>query len=254
VPSDEQYREQFRQNGYVVIEQAVEKGTVERMFRDVSALLEEALANVGLAGQADSVDDKYALLKRRFSKLKSHAYDLIGYLESVQLAARTGRLIDALHALSDRPFLIDRVQLRVDDASNDRLLPLHQEVYGQISWDCLNAWVPLVPVSNNRGALRVLPGSHRAGHVRHRFYREFNDSHGICEGEIDERGVVSPAMASGDAVIFHPLLVHGSGINTGDSTRWTLVARYNPVQRIPYLEGEDNPLHIQQLDAPEHGG
>jgi ectoine hydroxylase-related dioxygenase (phytanoyl-CoA dioxygenase family) len=243
-------REHFDTHGFVIIPNAVEMPAIASILADIETLLEEALAGVGQKPPPGAtIDDKYSLLKRAAPKLKSHVYDLMTYLDSVHLAARTGALIERIRMLCDGPFLVDGVQVRIDDTSNDRLLPLHQEVYGQISWDCLNAWVPFVAVTRDNGALRLARGSHRAGHLPHCFHPEFNNAHGIHAGQIEERDIVAPSMSAGDAVVFHPLLVHGSGPNRGGTTRWTLVARYNPIRRIPYLENADNPLHIQQKDS-----
>lgn len=242
-------RERFLAEGFVIIPGALESRWITTVFSDIGILLDEALASLQLEPQSiQSIDEKYLLLKKASPKLKAHAYDLIKYLDSIHLSVRTGPLIQVLKGLANGPLLIDRVQVRIDDDSDDRALPLHQEVYGQISWECLNAWVPLVPVTPRSGALRIVPGSHKLGSLPHRFYPEMSNAHGIVEGKVDTNTLISPMMEAGDAVVFHPLLVHGSGSNLDGTIRWTLVARYNPVRRVPYLENPTNPLYIEQQD------
>jgi len=246
-------RSDFHRQGYVVIPKAIDARHIEGIFSDVERLFDEALAGLKLPSpKIIGADEKYAALKRLAPKQKSRVYDLIKYLDSLHLVARTGPIMESIKLLSKGPFLIDRVQIRIDDESNDRLLPLHQEVYGQISWRCINAWVPLVSVTPQSGALRIVPGSHTAGHLAHRFYSELNNAHGVNEENINIKDIVTPSLDAGDAVIFHPFLVHGSGTNAGDKTRWTMVARYNPIEQIPYLEDPGMPLYIEQQDAGKY--
>lgn len=242
-------QDQFEDQGFVVIPRAIESRQIEEVFSDASSVLLEALKGIDPPHlPLTSVDENYLLLKKVSPELKAHAYDLIKYLNSLHMIARTGRAMNAVMELSGGPLLVDGVQVRIDDPSDDRFLPLHQEVYGQISYDCFNLWVPLVPVTPKNGALRILPGSHKLGELKHRFFAEFKNAHGLVEGQIDESKIIALSLDAGDAVLFHPLLVHGSSSNHSDSIRWTMVARYNPVQRIPYLENAKHSLYIEQKD------
>jgi hypothetical protein len=242
-------RDQFEDQGFVVIPGAIESRQIEEVFSDVNSVLLEALTGIDPPHlPLTSVDENYLLLKKVSPELKAHAYDLIKYLNSLHMIARTGRAMNAVMELSTDPLLVDGVQVRIDDPSDDRFLPLHQEVYGQISYDCFNLWVPLVPVTPKSGTLRIFPGSHKLGALKHRFFAEFNNAHGLLEGQIDESEITALSLDAGDAVLFHPLLVHGSGSNQSDSVRWTMVARYNPVRCIPYLENANHSLYIEQRE------
>jgi ectoine hydroxylase-related dioxygenase (phytanoyl-CoA dioxygenase family) len=75
-----------------------------------------------------------------------------------------------------------------------------------------------------------------------------NNAHGISDGQVDTSNLIAPSLDAGDAVVFHPLLVHGSGENSDGAIRWTMVARYNPLRCIPYLEGENSTLYIEQQE------
>ena len=240
---------QFEDQGFVVIPRAIESRKIEEVFSDINSVLLEALKGIDPPHlPMTGVDENYLLLKKFFPEFKAHAYDLLKYLNSLHLLARTGRAMSAVMELSIDPLLVDGVQVRIDDPTDDRFLPLHQEVYGQISYDCLNLWVPLVPVTPKSGALRIIPGSHKLGSLKHRFFAKFNNAHGLVEGQIDESEIIALSMDAGDAVLFHPLLVHGSVSNQGDSIRWTMVARYNPIRCIPYLENANHSLYIEQRE------
>ena len=143
-------------------------------------------------------------------------------------------------------YLMSYPQIRIDDSSNDRLLPFHQELYGQISKDCLTAWCPLENVNIQNGAIQFIPGTHLS-EIEHQFYPEINNYHGISKNyHIDTENIHYAEIKAGDALIFHPLLVHGSTPNKTSKVRYTLVSRFNPIDKIPYLENENEPLFIQQ--------
>jgi ectoine hydroxylase-related dioxygenase (phytanoyl-CoA dioxygenase family) len=240
---------QFESQGFLVLPEAIEQSQIEGLFLDVNCLLREALKSIDMPPlQSAGIDENYLLLKKLSPEIKSHAYDLITYLNSLHILARSGHIMDVIMKLSTSSVLVDGVQIRIDDQTDDRLLPLHQEVYGQISYDCLNLWVPFVPVTPATGSLRILPGSHKLGALQHQFFGEFNNAHGLVEGQVDESKIITPSLGPGDAILFHPFLVHGSSSNQSGLIRWTMVARYNPVRRIPYLENINHSLHIEQRE------
>ena len=53
-------------------------------------------------------------------------------------------------------------------------------------------------------------------------------------------------LSPGDAVLFHPLLIHTSLKNMSRKIRWTYVARYNGISGINYLKNLKSPLRIKQ--------
>ena len=101
-------------------------------------------------------------------------------------------------------------------------------------------------VDERNGAMRVIPGSHVAGALPHRFFGEQNGYHGVREEFLADREVVRVDVRKGDAVVFHPLLIHGSSPNRSDTIRWTFITRYNSTREIPYLGSDAAPLRIEQ--------
>jgi ectoine hydroxylase-related dioxygenase (phytanoyl-CoA dioxygenase family) len=155
------------------------------------------------------------------------------------------RLLNLMRLILGKNILLDFTQVRIDDSQNDRLLPFHQEMFGQMSRTCLTAWAALRDVTVEGGALRILPGSHKKGFVPHRFYPEFNNYHGVAE-TVPADKVIHLTASAGDIVVFHPLLFHASSPNQLDQIRWTFITRYNPIAELPYLEDENAPKHIPQ--------
>jgi ectoine hydroxylase-related dioxygenase (phytanoyl-CoA dioxygenase family) len=89
--------------------------------------------------------------------------------------------------------------------------------------DAATVWVALDDADERRGAMSVIPGSHRAGLLPHT----------ADDASIFGVGTDAPAglprvleLRPGDASVHHPLLVHSSGPNTSSRRRAALVIRY----------------------------
>jgi phytanoyl-CoA hydroxylase len=80
----------------------------------------------------------------------------------------------------------------------------------------INVVIALDAADADNGGFAVLGGTHQHGLMR--------DQHGYDtsttnEGVFDEGRKVIPSLQPGDAIFFHPLLAHGSGLNLSDRRR-----------------------------------
>jgi phytanoyl-CoA hydroxylase len=108
--------------------------------------------------------------------------------------------------------------------------PMHQDLrYFRIGppEGIVGVWTAILPAKRESGCLAVIPGSHRQGLLPHDdpdweyVNRGF---HGIQD--IDRSRRVHVEMEPGDTLLFHPLLVHGSGRNRGDDFRRAISAHF----------------------------
>jgi len=59
-------------------------------------------------------------------------------------------------------------------------------------------------------------------------------------------------LKAGDALFFHPNLLHRSADNTSDTARWSLISVYNRADNIPYNEPSETstvPLSVVPDEA-----
>jgi phytanoyl-CoA hydroxylase len=95
--------------------------------------------------------------------------------------------------------------------------PLHQDLrYFTLrpADGIVASWTAISPTTRENGCLAVVPGSHRGPLQRHvrPDWEYVNSGFYAAEGiDLDER--VHIEMAPGDTLLFHPLLLHGSGRN-----------------------------------------
>lgn len=231
-------------DGFTVLRGAISEDALRAVESDVRALLVRAHELHRVRAPAhDAVPDLWLSLKRERPWLKSRCYDLLGQLGAVVSALGRSAVLTAAAELLDSPVVCDHVQLRMDDAANERALPLHQEL-AQMALTNLTAWAPLQRLDGERtGSLRVVPGSHREGLICHREFEAPFRCWGVEDQERFRARAVGLDLDRGDVLLFHPLLVHGSVPRASAGVRLTLVARLNSLRDLAYLADEGAARH-----------
>lgn len=108
--------------------------------------------------------------------------------------------------------------------------PLHQDLrYFRLrpADGIIGAWTALTDADRRNGCLAVIPGSHEEGLLAHGEpdWQYVNAGFfGIQDLNLDRREHVP--MAAGDTLLFHPLLIHGSGRNRSDACRRAISCHY----------------------------
>ena len=108
--------------------------------------------------------------------------------------------------------------------------PLHQDLrYFRMRppEKIVAAWTAISPCTRENGCLAVVPGSHRLGLLDHKLpeWQYVNFAfYGVDDtSKLDH---VHIEMEPGDTVLFHPLLVHGSGRNLTAECRRSISTHY----------------------------
>jgi len=130
----------------------------------------------------------------------------------------------------------------------------HQDYFywydmGNIYPDMATAQIALDPCTRENGCLSVIPGTHKLGRLNHTTLAQSSDS-GVEEERLQEIfkrfPVIDVELAIGDAVLFHANLLHGSGDNTSDKARVTLLGCYNTKHNNPYRTPCGHPYYSSQ--------
>jgi len=97
--------------------------------------------------------------------------------------------------------------------------PMHQDLrYFKLTPAdrIIGVWTAMLPATRETGCLSVIPGSHKLGPLEHENPDWEFVNHGFYGiKNVDISGRVHVEMAPGDTLLFHPLLIHGSGTNKG---------------------------------------
>lgn len=101
--------------------------------------------------------------------------------------------------------------------------PLHQDLrYFKLrpADQIIGVWTALLPAPRQAGCLAVIPGSHKQGLLAHDAPDWDYVNHGFFGlNDVDVETRVHVEMAPGDTLLFHPLLIHGSGRNRSSDFR-----------------------------------
>jgi phytanoyl-CoA hydroxylase len=108
--------------------------------------------------------------------------------------------------------------------------PLHQDLlYFRLreASKIVGTWTAMMPATRENGCLAVLPGSHRGELMKHAEPDwDFVNRGFVGIETLRDVERVHVELDPGDTVIFHPLLVHGSGHNKSDGFRRAISAHY----------------------------
>lgn len=136
----------------------------------------------------------------------------------------------------------------------------HQEAsYLQAYSKAIHLWAPLFrDLEDEDGPMLVLPGSHKAGLLPFRSYRE---ERGVTQLSIDE-DLLKPytpfycSLKRGSAVMFHQAMVHCTGPNLAGNPRISLIVRYFDTSDEAALKAPlvfKNPLEMETIMATANG-
>lgn len=232
----------FDNDGFVILDDALSVEEVDEVLDQIRVVVCEALSSARLSTDG-SLEECYLRLKEEAPQLKSHCYDVFGQLDAVVRAAGNERSRQAVRAILGGVAVVEGLQIRIGDPSNDRFYPLHQEL-GLFSHRNFTAWSPLIDLGGSAGGLTLVPGSHKQGLLPHRHLAEFGNYHGVDSAALKGMEPVAVAPSVGQVVVFHPYLVHGSVPNQSDRVTWTIIGRYNDIANAPYLRDADAPRRI----------
>ena len=87
------------------------------------------------------------------------------------------------------------------------------------------------------GCLQVIGGSHKLGRIEHSFAGEqVGASQHYVDLALNIMPLIYVELEPGDALFFHPNLLHRSAANLSDKARWSLISVYSRQSNIGYNE------------------
>ncbi|KAL5232792.1 hypothetical protein ACI65C_000202 [Semiaphis heraclei] len=229
-----QQRDFYEINGYLVIPKLVPDYLLDRCCNQFIDLCHGRIQRNGITMMKDisrmKAGDQGEYL---FGKAQDILWDeefyeyarfpkMLDYIESL-----IGPNVMAMHSMF--------INKQPDIGTNSSRHPVHQDLH-YFPFRPANlivaSWTACVPVTVNNGCLYVVPGTHTGDLYPHSYpepkdgeinkmYHEvkINNNH-------DDHKKVFLEMEKGDTVFFHPLLLHGSGINKTQGFRKAISVHY----------------------------
>ena len=156
--------------------------------------------------------------------------------------ARCRRVVDSVEQLLEDEVYHYHSKMILKDAKVGGAWAWHQDYgywyqNGVLFPDLCSVMIAVDDATQQNGCLQVLSGSHRAGRINHVLT---GDQAGAEMERVEELKKVCQLthceMTAGDALFFHPNLLHCSAANRSDHSRWALICCYNAKSNNPYKE------------------
>lgn len=232
----------YRTHGVVVIKNLTSADALTELRLAFSAMIHAALGDGGAPDDTPAaLDAAYAELADRkpatAKALKGLGKDIPAFHKAITLP-EIESLVSTVMGSSFFQINYDQCLFRLDRPNEDlAAFNWHQDYpYNMMSQNAVTGWFPLVDIEEGMGFLKAIPGTHdqilriafaeqtgQAFRIHNSFSIDDLDRVGPL---LDERSMPIGPVGPGDAVFFHCLLLHSSGKNRSNRSRWVINPRY----------------------------
>ena len=235
----------FQQQGYLIVPDLLSRGEVAECQREVQRLHQLA---ADLEASQDPLSNHFQ--REPFSQAPNHnGLPVLRKIENTralspcftELAAHP-RLVAIVQSLLGADLLLFRSTLMLKPAFHGSAHALHQDsAYWPMEPPALvTASIALDDATPDNGCIKVIPGSHHWGLQEWGHIAQQQEAPLTNRDDIDRSRQIDVPLAAGSAVLFHSLMVHGSGPNQTDRARNTaLYAYFSP--HVRYVPGANGP-------------
>ena len=156
--------------------------------------------------------------------------------------SRTARVVERAEQLTGGEVYHYHSKLILKDPEVGGAWAWHQDYgywyhNGLLAPDLVSMFVALDPATRENGCLQVVPESHRLGRLEHQLTGDQAGADPDRVAHVLQRlDVEHVEMAAGDALFFHPNLLHRSDQNRSDKRRWALICCYNRADNEPVID------------------
>ncbi|TAJ47701.1 MAG: phytanoyl-CoA dioxygenase family protein [Chitinophagaceae bacterium] len=240
----------YHQDGYLLIKQFCSKPEVDKLYNT-------ALEDNAMRKNALDLNDQSGK-KTKLSLWFTPGNDVFGYL------TRSEKMINGVAALldSDAPVCHFHSKLMQKEPRVGGAWEWHQD-YGY--WyknqfmfpdQLISVMVALTPANQENGCLQVVKGSHKMGRVNHGFAGEQVGADMVMvNNALQTMELVYCELEAGDALFFHPNLLHRSEANLSEHPRWSIISCYCSQSNLAYNESSQSwkvPVNIVPDEALLH--
>jgi len=222
--------QQYQRDGFLVLSGLVERKTLDDLNKRFLDIVDGRQPVVGAMKIMQDVMVVKGAVKRQ---APLHGVNKLVCLEDDDVLSAFARSPEVVSCV--RSLIGDEIYSLTSNVFNkpprvDGKHPLHQDLrYFSMrpASDIVAVWTAMLPTNRDNGCLAVIPGSHKEGILTHGTPDWDYVNHGFFGiDEVDRQRRQHVPMEPGDTLLFHPLLVHGSGRNRTDEFRRAISVHY----------------------------
>lgn len=236
--------EQFNDQGYLLIRQALMPDDLAPVVNEYTAYIDRRAQALYAAGQLSQLYAD-ASFERRLALICRETNELYRELDIMYLRGpasfaflRNAHVLDIVETLIGPEITCSPIQhIRpklpsglTPRGSDPHVVHWHQDA--GVTWAeadpvfILTVWLPLVAATPENGCLRVMPGVHKQGLLRHRTKPGLGTA--IAPQALPQQKQITLPMQPGDLLLMHKHTPHCSTRNNSDGVRWSMDIRYQP--------------------------
>lgn len=229
----EQQKQQFEEEGYLVVENVLSEEELETCAAEIHRLHQ-------VTAQLEATDDPDLKHFQREPYAKEKQQNGLPVLRKIEqtrdfslvfkdLAAHP-KLVDVIQHLIGQDLLLFRSTLMLKPALHGSAHAFHQDsAYWPMDPPSLvTVSIALTASTSQNGCIQVIPKSHKWGMKDWGLIAQNTDKAQANRDDVDTSGAIEVPLKAGSAVMFHSLTVHGSGPNKSPDARHTALYAYFP--------------------------
>jgi phytanoyl-CoA hydroxylase len=236
--------EQFRQEGFLLLRNFLDKSVVENIYREAREIFATQIKHV--IGRMVDIENRdefenamFEFFEKDFTAFRNTGLTVQHCLSLHQFGV-SEKIVNLLKEIGiEKPVVGARPAMQFNsrflskDGSKHWKLDAHQDWRtGQGSLDSTVIWFPLVDAGADLGALQVIPQSHKTGLLA----SSTSGYQGGITDQLNNEDFVQTEFQIGDLLIFSAFLVHQSGNNITKNIRWSVQLRYNNLAEPTFIE------------------
>ena len=225
------HAEAYKRDGYVIVRNFISPEEIQK-------LQEVAFSDGAMRKHAFDLNDQTGK-KTKLTLWYSPGNDVYGLL------TKSKRMLDAADLLMEGDSSVCRF--------HSKLMQKEPKIGGAWEWhkdygywykneflfpnQMMSIMIAITDAYKENGCLQVIKGTHKMGRIEHGFAGEqVGASQHYVDLALKSKELVYVELKAGDALFFHPNLLHRSEANLSDQPRWSLISVYNRSENVPYNE------------------
>jgi len=252
-------KEQFEDQGYHILEGFLSGAELEACESEIERLHRQGAdwkASEDPRGKSFQLEPYAKEEQQGGLPLLRKIEDTSDYSDVFKRLSRHPKLISVIQALLGEDLLLFRSTLMLKPANHGSAHSFHQDsAYWPMRPPSLvTVSIALSDSTPENGCIQVIPKSHEWGMQEWGAIARDTDEATTTREDVDTSQAMDVPLKAGSALMFHSLVVHGSGPNRSPRPRHTALYAYFPptVQYVPKNgEGERTFAVVSGLDGQE---
>ncbi len=221
----------YRANGYIILRGVFPRDEMMALRGDMHRLADRLHRKHG------DTDPTWGSVRTGTTAIY-HSHDVQFHCASVTRLISDPRFTAPLQSLIGENIQLHHTKMFIKPPEKGSPFPLHQDFpyFPHHGTSMTAAIIHFDDAPLAKGCVRVVPGSHLQGPRQH---HNTNDHHLPFEDYPIESAVPCEALA-GDVLIFSYLTIHGSGINSSQEARTTLLVQVRDPEDLPTVRAHES--------------